>query len=280
MGEKLVIFGAGDGGFQVTLSLTDKFEIIAYADNDPQKQGKTMFSKPVIKPEQITFLDYDYVVIANLHGQQVKKQLLKDCNVNEEQIIDYYHSHMFDSRITVLRHVAEEINIRNIAGAIAELGVFKGEFAKYISNSFSDRQFYLFDTFNGFDERDITKEREGGFSNSKKGEFMNTNIQLVLDKIKNPSRCVVKKGYFPETTDGLETEQFAFVSLDVDLYEPILAGLEYFYPRLSPGGYIFVHDYNSTRFSGVKQAVKEFSKKHPIKLVPLSDISGTVVIVK
>ena len=41
-------------------------------------------------------------------------------------------------------------------------------------------------------------------------------------------RCVIKQGYFPETTEGLEYKCFAFVSLDTDLYKPIMTGLDYF----------------------------------------------------
>ena len=38
-------------------------------------------------------------------------------------------------------------------------------------------------------------------------------------------------------------EKFAFVSLDTDLYKPTLAGLEFFWPRMSKGGFIFIHDF-------------------------------------
>jgi O-methyltransferase len=44
--------------------------------------------------------------------------------------------------------------------------------------------------------------------------------------------------------DGLNDVLYALVNLDADLYNPTKAGLEYFYPHLSPGGVIFIHDYN------------------------------------
>lgn len=68
--------------------------------------------------------------------------------------------------------------------------------------------------------------------------FKNTAVDVVLDKIGHHVDTVVRKGYFPETAKGLEEERFAFVSLDTDLYQPILAGLEFFWPRLNPGGMI------------------------------------------
>ena len=80
--------------------------------------------------------------------------------------------------------------------------------------------------------------------------------------------------------------EFAFVSIDPDLYEPALAGLEFFYPRLSEGGAIIMHDYGNAQFKGVRQAVKEYDQKliamgeKPLKLVPLGDLHGSCVIVK
>ena len=91
------------------------------------------------------------------------------------------------------------------------------------------------------------------------------------------NNCIVCKGYFPATTKDIE-DKFAFVSIDTDLYEPILAGLQYFYPRLNSGGYIFIHDYNNEGYKGARQAVLEYCKQHQIVFVPIPDLGGSVVI--
>lgn len=78
-------------------------------------------------------------------------------------------------------------------------------------------------------------------------------------------------GYFPDTAVGLDDEKFCFVSLDADLYEPIKAGLEFFYPKMISGGVILVQDYYDEIFTGVKKAVNEFAKKHKIFFVPIGD---------
>ena len=102
----------------------------------------------------------------------------------------------------------------------------------------------------------------------------------------HPENCNVRKGHFPETTAGLAHMDFAFVSLDPDLYEPAFAGMEFFYPRLNEGGIILVHDFNNTRFRGVRQAVRDYERQlisdggAPLKLVPLGDLHGSCVIIK
>ena len=58
------------------------------------------------------------------------------------------------------------------------------------------------------------------------------------------------------------------------------------YPRLNEGGVLIIHDYNNTRFKGIRQAVKEYERKlvefgeKPLKLVPLGDLHGSCVIIK
>lgn len=276
---KVILFGAGDGGLRVFYLLDDRCEVVAFVDNDASKQGGTLLSKPVISPEQIKHVDYDLIIIANIHGQSVYKQLTETLQIEKDKIIDYYYNQMFDSRIAILRQVADEIYANGVEGNVAELGVYQGEFAKYINDCFRDRKLYLFDTFSGFDDKDIRTEQEGSHSNATVGEYCNPDIESVLSKMKYRDNCIVKKGYFPDSAVGL-SEKFAFVSLDVDLYKPILEGLKFFYPLMENGGYIFIHDYNSTRFYGVKEAVREYCKENGAKYVPISDLCGSVVIVK
>jgi len=181
-------------------------------------------------------------------------------------------------RWSALELIAYEIYENNRAGAVAELGVFQGHFAKIINRVFPDRKLYLFDTFEGFSEEDVDIEKKINVY-SKQHDFSNTNIGIVMKKMAYPENIIIKKGYFPETAEGLE-ETFVFVSLDADLYEPIYNGLKYFYPRLAEGGYIIVHDYNNIEYTGAKEAVKQFSKETGIPYFPLPDNCGSVVFSK
>jgi O-methyltransferase len=94
--------------------------------------------------------------------------------------------------------------------------------------------------------------------------------------MKNEANCIVRKGYFPETAAGIE-DNFAFVSLDADLYQPMLEGLKYFYPRISKGGYIFVHDFFSDIFEGTQRAVLEYQKETDMIITPLGDLLSVVI---
>jgi len=138
-------------------------------------------------------------------------------------------------RYGAIKLAIDRINNRNIPGAFAEAGVYQGYTSKIIHMLAPDRSLFLFDTFEGFPDKDL-----GGRIDNR---FKETNIDIVKEVIGNMDNVHIMEGYFPETTVGLENEIFAFVMLDLDLYAPTLAGLKFFYPRMSPRGYIFIHDY-------------------------------------
>lgn len=180
-------------------------------------------------------------------------------------------------RYQMLELVAGEIKDRKIKGCVAELGVYRGDFAKRINHIFPDKTLYLFDTFDGFDQRDVMVEKLYN-NNAVENDFTNKDTDLVLKKMKHPHKCVIKKGWFPETAENVN-ERFAFVSIDTDLFAPVYQGLLFFYERLEKGGYIFVHDYNGKLY-GAKEAVRKFSEEYNVQYVPLSDLCGSVVFSK
>jgi len=182
-------------------------------------------------------------------------------------------------RSSSLELVAREIREREVAGAVAEVGVYRGEFARLINVAFPDRKLYLFDTFSGFDNGHVEEDASRGRVSSVQ-DFSQTSIDLVLSKMRIRENCVVMPGVFPDSASSCAERRFAFVSLDCDLYRPIYEGLTYFYPRLSAGGYVFVHDYNNLSYRGAKQAVREFATEHKLAYFPLSDSSGSAVFAK
>ncbi len=183
-----------------------------------------------------------------------------------------------EPRISALECVSREIYDRKIEGNVAEAGVYRGNFAKFINRFFYDRKLYLIDTFVGFDERDAEIDRINTYSSGTQ-DWSDTNIQLVLSAMKYSENCIVKKGRFPEIMENVK-DKFCFVSLDMDLYQPTYAALHYFYPQLSHGGYIFIHDCRNLEYIGSRKAVMDFCDEMSIGYVPLQDQWGSAVITK
>lgn len=183
-----------------------------------------------------------------------------------------------EARAATLELMSREIYRYNVEGNAAELGVYRGDFARLINHYFHDRKLYLFDTFDGFDKRDAKVDRKNNFSGAS-FDFSGTSEELVLSKMEHPENCIIRKGWFPETAEGID-DKFCFVSLDADLYEPLTSGLEFFYPRLNHGGVIMIHDFNNGDYPGAREAVKNFCDKNNIGYVCLSDNCGSAVITR
>jgi O-methyltransferase len=164
----------------------------------------------------------------------------------------------------------ETIDREEIEGDMAELGVYRGEMAILYHRILPNKELYLFDTFTGFPTKDLEVFEDDRFSD--------TSIEYVKSRIGNGKNVIFKPGYFPETVSGMEECRFCFVMLDADLYKPTRAGLEFFYPRMSRGGYIFLHDYTSNESNqGVSRAAAEFLADKPEKVIEIPDTWGTAL---
>ncbi len=173
---------------------------------------------------------------------------------------------------------AERLKRENISGAYAELGVYKGDSAMLLHLMDPARKFYLFDTFEGFPEEDLNGET-GKASTYTAQSFADTSISRVVQRINGNQLVEIVPGYFPDSAKGLTDETFALVNIDVDLYKPTKAGLDYFYPRMNLGGVILVHDYNP-KWPGVIRAADEFLLAIPETPILIPDRDGTLMIVK
>lgn len=179
-----------------------------------------------------------------------------------------------DMLVLLLRTLIEQ----QVPGAFAEVGVYQGLTARLVHHYAPERELHLFDTFAGFTERSSAPELHSVGHTS--ATFSDTSLERVERFVHQQNGNVsFHPGFFPESIPaGLHHERFAFVHLDADLSEPILEGLKFFYPRMSPRGMLVVHDYNS--WPGARRAVDEFFRDRPELPIPMPDKSGSVLIVK
>jgi O-methyltransferase len=170
-------------------------------------------------------------------------------------------------RFSTLALALARLDKDRIRGAIAELGVYRGETSRFLHLCAPDRALHLFDTFTGFPE---------GFTRDKPGRFRATSVESVKRRIGDCSNVFLHVGIFPETAVEVAEERFSFVMLDADCYLTTKAGLEFFYPRTLPGGYIFLHDFNNPESDwGVSRAATEFMSNKPERIMEIPDTWGT-----
>ena len=183
------------------------------------------------------------------------------------QRIEQYHD---DVRYSALALAIQRLETDAIAGAFAEVGVYRGVTSSFIHQQTPERRFYLFDTFEGFPEQSL----ESGVD----VRFRDTSEEGVAALLGDTRNVVFRKGFFPATAEGLKTEQFALVMLDVDLFQPALDVLDFFYPRMVRGGFFFMHDYNSPEANyAISRAAHGFMRDKPELLIELPDFHGSAM---
>ena len=91
------------------------------------------------------------------------------------------------------------------------------------------------------------------------------HFDATLTQVKTALGAYPHIGYFsgwiPNAFPAEPGDRYRFVHLDVDLYEPTRDSLNYFYPRLVPGGMIVSDDYG---WPGARKAIDEFCARENI----------------
>ncbi|GAB6286014.1 MAG: hypothetical protein STSR0009_22150 [Methanoregula sp.] len=244
------------------MSFLPKKEFIWLFDSIAPRKYLTKFRKlAVFEP----FVGYDLANRGRLshYGCTDRKQFasaLKKIRSDTELLledIEAYHIYMAVKRT------------QKVPGDIAEVGVYKGGSAKIICSAKGDKNLHLFDTFAGLpkvDEADmIWQFYEGKFAASLE------SVQAYLAVEKN---VFLYKGIFPATSGPVKDRHFSLVNFDVDTYDSTKRCLEFFYPRMNPGGIIISHDYITV--PGVRRAVDEFFADKP---EPVVETAGSQCIV-
>lgn len=313
----IYVWGTGCGVSDLVDKGFGTERISAFVDSAPL--GDSFMGLPVLKPEELNVDDCELMIVTTRHGEAVAKRCAelglnadkllyvknnlelvdknKKCSAAEKLLGAELLAKIVPESYLVRKSagtVASKLSrdelegdyvrsatlellckrLADIPGAAAELGVYKGSFARLINKLLPDRKLYLFDSFQGF-------AQEAGASASMQAAHENTSVERVLSVMPHPEQLEIRQGFFPEPAKGLE-EQFCFVSLDVDYYRTSLDGLEYFWPRLSKGGFIMLHDWGNPALPGVADALEAYEQRIGQKLaaVPICDLNNSLVLAK
>ncbi len=190
-------------------------------------------------------------------------------------------------RFNSLQQVLEQVLEKGVPGQVAECGCYTGHstyiIAEILRNNNYEGAFHIFDSF------------EGGLSDKlpedKEERYLETEEQILAEKMTFRSRmedvatslsefdfCQFYKGWIPERFTEAESHRFSFVHVDVDLYQPTLDSLRFFFPRLEKGGAIVVDDYGYTHFPGATKAFDQVLSENDFSFFYAIPTGGAFVI--
>lgn len=172
----------------------------------------------------------------------------------------------------------------SVDGARVECGVLRGftalmlaKVAGHRNQEFDGAGFHLVDSFEGLSAP--TAGDQIGIERLPNGEdrpvfphqagHLAASLEQVRSVFTDFPNTDFHKGWIPDVFAGLPETEWSFVHIDVDLYEPTKACIEYFLPRLAPGGVIVNDDFASPLFPGGGRGWKEVMDQRALSYVVL-----------
>lgn len=176
-------------------------------------------------------------------------------------------------------------------GDVVECGSFRGlssyifcNYMRLANQDFKGEGYHIFDSFEGLSEPSeqdiIAKDDYGavGQPSFPAGAFKGS-LETVKTTLSDFPSIEYHPGWIPESFADVPEREYKFVHLDLDLYEPIKAAVQYFYPRMVKGGVIVIDEYGFPRWPGAQRAIDEYCHAHNLT-TPVSLTTGNGVLFK
>ncbi|MEN3976047.1 TylF/MycF/NovP-related O-methyltransferase [Emcibacter sp. SYSU 3D8] len=159
----------------------------------------------------------------------------------------------------------------NVPGDVIEAGVFKGGTARLLQLGLQPgRRLFLLDSFEGM-------KHVSDNDRHKAGDFSDTSLESVRSFLGNDPSIRFIKGWIPKTFEKVDSNNFCFAHIDLDLYQITSDLLHFIYPRLVSGGIIVLDDYGYASCPGAREAVDEFFSDKPERILTMTTAQAIII---
>jgi O-methyltransferase len=159
---------------------------------------------------------------------------------------------------------------RHVPGSIIECGTWRGGMIAGIAQMFNDdRNYYLFDSFEGLPAAQDVDTRKHGSSAKELQKTSYHNCRAEEDvarramELSGARHVHIRKGWFKDTLPRYDGPPIAILRADGDWYESTMDILNNLYPHVVKGGLIILDDYYY--WDGCAKAVHDFLSKNALK---------------
>ena len=205
----------------------------------------------------------------------------------EKEFLELYSRYKSFTMTSIERMYAafksvEYIEKEGIEGAVVECGVWKGGSSMIMASNLIkkgsvNRDFYLYDTFEGMPEPSEKDRDFRGISGRKDWEKNKRNDKNLwcyasLEEVRSnmkmtgypENRIHYIQGKVEDTIPSVIPKKIAILRLDTDWYESSYHELKYLYPLLIEKGILILDDYG--HWKGQRDAVDQYFSEEKIQL--------------
>ena len=222
------------------MAYADKYKYVA----DYVEWSKQVFGKPIAP-----LVDYENIKSVSTFAYGSK-------------YFDIAAKGIFDAEMALVADLLLDIKQNNVAGDIAEFGVFEGGWLNRLYDLTVHhtllKTLYGFDSFEGLSEPNATHD----VVHWEKGMF-SAGLEKVQKNLKTAERPRIKliPGWFAQslaTSPATDVKAVCYARIDCDIYDPAVDCLRYLGPRLAHGSVLVFDDWAHNKNFGETRAFAEW----------------------
>jgi len=211
-------------------------------------------------------------------------EFLQDTKFQESYQLGINTGHRFGTGIDIQYRVYVACwalsQASHLEGDFVECGVNTGIFSlaamNYINFNTIDKNFYLFDTYEGIPS-DQVSDAEKPIVEGHYNQFYFDCYELVKKNFSSFPRAILVRGRVPESLSYVNIDKVSYLSIDMNIAYPEIAGGVYFWDKLVPGGIILLDDYGWQTHEAQKSGWDEFARDRGVQILTMPTGQGLLI---
>ena len=168
------------------------------------------------------------------------------------------------------------------SGDFVECGVNTGMYSSAICDWLDfntiDKDFWLFDTFNGTPVEQMSAAERDGIGGWHNRESYEECFERAVATFAAWPRCRLIRGTVPQTLAMFpEGRQVAYLSIDMNIVVPEIAAIEFFWDKLIPGAIVLLDDYGWATHVPQREAFDDFARSHGLLILTVPTGQGIII---
>jgi hypothetical protein len=168
-----------------------------------------------------------------------------------------------------------------LPGDFVECGVNTGIYSlaicDYLDFNTTGKSFWLFDTFSGIPEEQISDRERSLGRVEENAAYYSDCYEIARENFAPYPRAQLVRGKVPETLPTVPIGQVAYLSIDMNVVEPEIEALEFFWDKLAAGAPIVLDDYGWLGYRPQKEAIDEFARDRNVEVLELPTGQGLIL---
>ena len=154
-------------------------------------------------------------------------------------------------------------------------GLLSGTICRYLDFHTSDRQFWLFDTYEGIpaDMASLSERKSIDQYNQQYPDVW----EVAQANFADFSNANLIRGLVPDTLPSADIRAVSYLSIDMNIAAPEKAALDYFWPKMTSGGIILLDDYGFLPHEEQRSEANAFAMQMGVKVLPLATGQGIII---